>query len=85
MPDSWMGRRIAFALRRFGLKVLEAPVDVEAFGVRFRLYPLDNVCEKRILFTPQYFDAAERGLIARHIEASAAPYIFLDIGANIGG
>ncbi|GGE42119.1 methyltransferase [Agaricicola taiwanensis] len=85
MPDSWLGRRIAFLLRHFALKRLDAPVDVESFGARFRLYPFDNVCEKRILFTPQYFDADERRLIAGHIQASGAPYVFVDIGANIGG
>jgi FkbM family methyltransferase len=85
MPDSWMGRRLAFTLRRLGLRGLTPPVDVEAFGARFRLHPFDNVCEKRILFTPQYFDAGERWLIQQHIERSAAPYIFLDVGANVGG
>lgn len=85
MPDSWLGRRAAFALRRFGFRGLTPPVDVEVFGVRFRLHPADNVCEKRILFTPQYFDADERWLLAEHIARSASPYVFVDVGANIGG
>lgn len=85
MPDSWAGRRLAFLLRHFALKRVEAPVDVESFGARFRLHPFDNVCEKRILFTPQYFDADERRLIAEHIAQTQGPYVFIDIGANIGG
>ena len=39
------------------------PLDVEALGARMRLYPYNNVCEKRILFTPQYFDLPERELL----------------------
>jgi FkbM family methyltransferase len=84
-PDGWLGRRFAFAIRRLALARLAEPVDVEALGARFRLYPGDNVCEKRILFTPQYFDPRERAILARHIDAAPAGFVFLDVGANIGG
>jgi hypothetical protein len=47
-----------------------------------RLSPYNNVCEKRILFTPQYFDPVERALLATRIKPD---FVFLDIGANIGG
>ena len=47
-----------------------------------RLYPYNNVCEKRILFTPQYFEAAERALIASRIHAD---FRFIDVGSNVGG
>ena len=30
-----------------------------------RLYPYNNVCEKRLLFTPQYFDPDERDISGR--------------------
>jgi FkbM family methyltransferase len=84
MPDTWLGRRIAYTLRRRAMKGLQGPVDVESFGARFRLYPYDNVCEKRILFTPQYFDAPERTLLERYA-AGKAGFTFIDIGANVGG
>ena len=46
-------RRLAFLLRRLAIRRLRgAPVDVEALGARMRLYPYNNVCEKRVLFTP---------------------------------
>jgi FkbM family methyltransferase len=51
-------------------------------GARLRLYPFDNLCEKRILFTPQYFDEAERRLIRSRIRDG---FVFVDVGANIGG
>ncbi|MEZ5839514.1 MAG: FkbM family methyltransferase [Hyphomicrobiales bacterium] len=81
-PDNWLGRRIAFALRRLVLANLDHPLDVEALGQKMRLYPFNNVCEKRILFTPQYFDAAERDVLAQHMHDG---FVFIDVGANIGG
>jgi FkbM family methyltransferase len=80
---SWAGKRSAFFLRSLAVKVLGGrPLDVETFGARMRLYPYNNVCEKRILFTPQYFDAAERELLQSRMRQD---FVFLDIGANIGG
>ncbi|MDH7799466.1 FkbM family methyltransferase [Beijerinckia sp. 28-YEA-48] len=80
---SWAGRRGAYALRKLGLRLLAGrPVDTEALGARMRLYPYNNVCEKRILFTPQYFDEPERALLAAAMKPG---FIFIDIGANIGG
>lgn len=82
MPASWLGKRCAFGLRRIGLMLLKGKfADVKRFGVKFRLFPYQNVCEKRILFTPQYFDAVERTLIAARVSEG---YRFIDIGANIG-
>src|SRR5882724_357350 len=81
-PDTWLGKRIAFFLRRLALRRVDGPVDVEAMGVNLRLYPFNNVCETRILFTPQYFDEPERNLIASRVREG---FSFIDIGANIGG
>lgn len=80
--DSFLGRKFAYALRRLGLRSLDgAPVDIEALGARMRLYPDGNVCEKRVLFTPQYFDAAEREMLAARLREG---FTFIDVGANIG-
>lgn len=83
-PDSFLGRKIAYALRRLGLRSLDGkPVDIEALGAQMRLYPDGNVCEKRVLFTPQYFDLAERQLLAERARGRDG-FRFIDIGANIG-
>jgi len=83
MPRSWLGKRIGFLLRRVAIARLDGnPVDVDSLGARFRLYPYNNVCEKRILFSPQDFDAAERAFLATRLTEH---FVFLDIGANIGG
>ena len=80
---SWAGKRRAFVLRALAVRQLEGrPLDVEALGANMRLYPYNNVCEKRILFTPQYFDEAERLYLKSKLSEN---FVFVDIGANIGG
>jgi FkbM family methyltransferase len=82
LSESWGQRKIAYALRRLAIARLRGkPVDIEALGARMRLYPDGNVCEKRILFTPQYFDRTERELLAARVKPG---FSFIDIGANIG-
>ena len=81
--QGWFGHRKAFALRKIMLWMLRGkPVDSEIFGARMRLYPYNNVSEKRILFTPQYFDEPERKLLASRMSDD---FVFIDIGANVGG
>lgn len=83
LPQGWWGRRLSFGLRRLAVMILKgAPVDTEVFGARMRLYPYRNVCEKRILFTPQSFDPEELAALKRFIHPD---FTFLDIGANVGG
>ena len=80
---SWAGKRSAFILRGLALKAMNGkPLDVETLGVRMRLYPYHNTCEKRLLFTPQYFDPDERNLLASRITPD---FVFVDVGANVGG
>ena len=81
--STWAGKRRALFLRSLGVTALRGqPADVESFGARMRLYPYNNVCEKRILFTPQYFDPEERDFLARRITPD---FVFVDLGANVGG
>lgn len=81
LPQVWPGRPLASLLRWLARPVVTDAVDVEVFERRMRLHPGDNICEKRVLFTPQFFDPAER----RFLEQIAKPgFVFVDIGANIG-
>jgi FkbM family methyltransferase len=83
MPAGWLGKRLGFGFRRLALLLLGGrPVDAESLGARFRLSPYRNVCEKRILFAPQDFDAEERAYLASLI---GPRFTFLDIGSNVGG
>ena len=82
-PATWGGARRAFFLRALGVKMLSGrPLDVESLGVRMRLYPANNRCEKRLLFTPHYFDPAERALLA---SVACEDMHLVDIGASAGG
>jgi FkbM family methyltransferase len=82
LPDTWTGRRTAFLLRRIASPFMAgAPVDVERLGARMRLHPYNNVCERRILFTPQYFDAEELAFLRERITPDM---VFVDGGANVG-
>jgi FkbM family methyltransferase len=81
-PNSWAPRRLAFMLRHLAVQALKGqPLDVESLGARMRLYPYNNICEKRILFTPQYFDPQELALLESRIRPG---FTFVDVGANVG-
>ncbi len=82
LPGGWAGRRIAMILRRLVMKSLKGqPLDLETFGVRMRLSPYKNVCERRILFTPQYFDIEELKILSGHVKEG---FTFIDVGSNVG-
>ena len=82
LPEGWAGRRVALILRRLAMKTLKGmPLDLETCGVRMRLYPYKNVCERRILFTPQYFDAEELKILTGRIKEG---FTFIDVGSNVG-
>ncbi|MDZ7629226.1 MAG: FkbM family methyltransferase [Parvularculaceae bacterium] len=59
--------------------------DVPIFGTECaRLHPYDNISEKRVFITPQFWEAAERAALASFIASSAGAFTFLDVGANAG-
>lgn len=90
MPDTWLGLRLAILLRRIVTTRLAYPdgaLDVERWGMRLRLHPRDNGCEKNLLFTPRMYEATELrelGADIAAVRARKAPYTFVDIGANVG-
>jgi FkbM family methyltransferase len=104
LPNSWLGLRLAIGLRRLVTMRLARTalpaLDVERWGLGLRLHPLDNGCEKNLLFTPNMYEPAELAELAKDIaalgEASSSavrdasptqnrrPFVFVDIGANVG-
>lgn len=83
LPKKWLAQRLVYLLRTFAIRSLRGePLDVTVFGVRMRLFPDNNMCEKRILFMPQYFDPIELGILEKRIGEN---FCFIDIGANVGG
>jgi len=84
LPHNWAGLRLAILLRRAVTMRLnrEDGLDVERWGMRMRLHPLDNGCEKNLLFTPQMFEPLELRVLREALQV--APATFVDIGANVG-
>src|SRR5579883_1788724 len=89
VPDNWLGLRLAILLRRAVTMRLPFPdgaLDVERWGVRLRLHPRDNGCEKNLLFTPQMYEPTELKALAAEIAAAHGAqrcFVFIDIGANV--
>ena len=50
---SWFGKRLTYLFRRIGLLMMGECADVTLFGARLRIYPHNNVSEKRVLFATQ--------------------------------
>jgi FkbM family methyltransferase len=90
LPDTWAGLRLAILLRRAVTMRLTYPdgaLDVERWGLRMRLHPRDNGCEKNLLFTPRMYEPEELAELENDIaraKAQARPFTFVDIGANVG-
>jgi FkbM family methyltransferase len=90
LPDNWAGLRLAIMLRRAVTMRLDYPdgaLDVERWGLRMRLHPRDNGCEKNLLFTPRMYEPEELAELEKDIaraKANARPFTFVDIGANVG-
>jgi len=88
MPVNRLGLRLAILLRKLvTLRLSAGALDVERWGLKVRLHPLDNGCEKNLLFTPQMYEPEELAALAAEIGRARAedrPFRFVDIGANVG-
>jgi FkbM family methyltransferase len=90
LPNNWLGLRLAILLRRFVTVRLAYPdgaLDVVRWGLRLRLHPRDNGCEKNLLFTPQMYETTELAELTAEIASAKrrrASFVFVDIGANVG-
>lgn len=86
MPANWLGQRLAILFRRLVMRRIgEGCIDTTLWGMRLRLYPRRNGCEKNALFTPQMYDTTERRVLAEAVERKRdGAFTFVDIGANVG-
>ncbi len=80
-PTNWLGRRLALLGRKLVMKGLPVPVEAQVEGIKVKLHLHDNICERRFLFMPQFFDQEERAIISERLPADG---VFVDIGANVG-
>ncbi|MEM6413625.1 MAG: FkbM family methyltransferase [Pseudomonadota bacterium] len=86
LPFNYFGRRLASLLLGFAGGRRPRPYDVIIFqNIRARLYPYDNISEKRVFLTPQHWDSDERKILSDAISShTASAFNFLDVGANAG-
>ena len=85
MPANWLGQRLAILFRRLVMRRIgEGCIDTTLWGMRLRLYPRRNGCEKNALFTPQLYDTMERRVLAEAVRRRQGTFTFVDIGANVG-
>lgn len=85
MPANWLGQRLAILFRRLMMRRIgEGCIDTTLWGMRLRLYPRRNGCEKNALFTPQMYDTLERRVLAEAVGRREGEFVFVDIGANVG-
>lgn len=84
--DTRIGRALISRARKKALAGEAGPFDVEVEdGVYARLYPSENRCEKRAFAGVQVWDLPERMALKSAIEnAVETPFVFLDVGANVG-
>ena len=84
--DTKIGRALISRARKKALSHEDGPFDIEVdAGVFARLYPSENRCEKRAFAGVQIWDAEERLALKSAIDDKTNdPFIFMDVGANIG-
>jgi FkbM family methyltransferase len=87
LPPNYFGLRVAIGLRLVIRRLSrDEGIDVVRWGKKIRLHPLRNGCEKGLLFTPQMFEVVERRALTKEIGSHSRlrPFVFIDIGANVG-
>jgi len=68
-------------IRAFVSRIFKGPYDLEADGLKFRIYPGENYDDRKILAKGRLPEREEHKLIAPHLGAGK---VFVDVGANIG-
>jgi len=85
LGPSRAARHACSAIRRMVTAGLPGPFDVEPFpGQRARLYPGENLSDKRVFSGVQFWDRTERAALGRAARAAEEPVRFVDAGANAG-
>lgn len=68
-------------IRALVARVFKGPYDLEADGLKFRIYPGENYDDRKILAKGRLPEREEHRLIEPHLGEGK---VFVDVGANIG-
>ncbi|OFY56944.1 MAG: hypothetical protein A2Y87_08200, partial [Bacteroidetes bacterium RBG_13_46_8] len=75
------GFKTALVLRKLTLQNRVKIVDEVQLGFKLRLYPLDNLGDRFLLFMPKFYESNEFRLMAEFLKPDS---VFIDIGGNMG-
>lgn len=81
LPKNTFGFKTALVLRKLCLQNRIDIVDEIQFGLKLRLYPLDNLGDRYLLFMPKFSNQLEFNIMSENLNPNS---IFIDIGANVG-
>ncbi|WP_306142529.1 FkbM family methyltransferase [Roseibium sp. MMSF_3412] len=76
-----LSRGLRKRIRALVARVFKGPYDLEADGLKFRIYPGENYDDRKILAKGRLPERAEHGLLEPHLHEGM---VFVDVGANIG-
>ena len=68
-------------IRALVARVFKGPYDLEADGLKFRIYPGENYDDRKMIAKGRLPERAEHKLLERHLGHGK---VFVDVGANIG-
>jgi FkbM family methyltransferase len=81
LPRNTFGFKTSLVLRKLTLQNRVKIVDEIQLGLKLRLYPLDNLGDRFLLFMPKFYEYDEFRLMSEVLKPDS---IFIDIGGNIG-
>ena len=87
MPNNKVGKWGISICRKLAIKNRAEPFDVEIEdGLKLRLHPSGNRCEKRVICGGHTWDSKEHAALAEAMEQhdEQSPFTFMDLGANVG-
>ena len=85
LPRNRAGRFGASVLLRAAGGKRPRAFEVDVFGTkRARLHPFDNISEKRVFITEQFWEAPERAALDAVLARCGERVRFADVGANAG-
>jgi len=76
-----LSRGLRKRIRAMVARVFKGPYDLEAEGLKFRIYPGENYDDRKILAKGRLPERQEHKLLEPHLGAGK---VFVDVGANIG-
>ncbi len=77
LPKNIFGFKIALLLRKITLQNKIKIIDQTQFELRLRLFPMDNLGDRFLLFLPKFFEYDEFQLMSNFLRKDST---FIDIG-----